>query len=59
MLACLGDKAALVDMVPDTAIEAIVGTWPSQFDTSLAKGLGFRGDTGFADIYAQACGDSV
>lgn len=50
-----GDQVAdLIDMVPDERIAAIVGTWPTLFDTTLAESLGFEGDRGFAAILDQA-----
>ncbi len=54
MLEALGERRALVDMQPDPQIAAIVGSWPTLFDTRLAASLGFDGDAGFADIMAQA-----
>jgi nucleoside-diphosphate-sugar epimerase len=35
---------------PDPAIERIVSTWPSRFDTGRANGLGFAGDESFDAI---------
>lgn len=50
-----GDAVAdLIAMAPDARIKAIVGTWPTLFDTSLAKKLGFAGDVDFAAILGQA-----
>ena len=50
-----GDEvAALIEMQPDARIAAIVGTWPTLFDTSLASRLGFEGDAGFDAILDQA-----
>ncbi len=54
MLEALGERRALVDMQPDPQIAAIVGSWPTLFDTRLAASLGFEGDASFADIMAQA-----
>jgi nucleoside-diphosphate-sugar epimerase len=58
MLAELGRRfgKATVDLVSlqrDPAIEAIVASWPSAFDTSRALGFGLSGDAGIADIVAQ------
>ena len=44
----------LINMTPDDKIKAIVGTWPTRFDTSLAKKLGFTGDADFSAILCQA-----
>ena len=44
------DARARVTMERDPKIEAIVGTWPSAFDTSLANGLGFHGDPSVREI---------
>ena len=50
-----GDATAdLIEMVPDTRIAAIVGTWPTSFDTALATSIGFKGDAGFDAILDQA-----
>ncbi|PJI91713.1 nucleoside-diphosphate-sugar epimerase [Yoonia maricola] len=50
-----GDSTAdLIEMKPDQRIIDIVGTWPTLFDTSLAKSLGFRGDMGLDMILDQA-----
>lgn len=59
MIAALRDKAGhatadLIAMQPDPAISAIVGTWPTLFDTRLAEKLGFTRDAGFAEILDQA-----
>lgn len=48
------DVASLIDMTPDARIAAIVGTWPTLFDTTLAQALGFAGDSGFEAILDQA-----
>ncbi len=42
--------AARVRFERDPAIEKIVLSWPSQFVTERADGLGFRGDGGIEDI---------
>ena len=44
------EARAHVTMRPDPKIEAIVGTWPSAFDTSLADELGFQGDLSVREI---------
>jgi hypothetical protein len=31
-------------------VEKIVGSWPGQWDTSRAEGLGLSGDRSFADV---------
>ncbi len=50
-----GDNVAdLIEMAPDPKIQAIVGTWPTLFDTSLAHRLGFSGDGEFGAILDQA-----
>jgi nucleoside-diphosphate-sugar epimerase len=50
-----GDAVAdLVTCVPDPKIMAIVGTWPSDFDISVATRLGFAKDAGFDAILDQA-----
>jgi nucleoside-diphosphate-sugar epimerase len=50
-----GDGVAdLIDMAPDPRIIAIVGTWPTLFDTAVAQKLGFTGDAGFEAILDQA-----
>lgn len=49
-----GDAANLIEMAPDARITAIVGTWPTLFDTTRAKSLGFKGDAGFEAILDQA-----
>lgn len=48
------DVANLIEVVPDARIQSIVGTWPTDFDTTLAEQLGFRGDAGFDAILDQA-----
>ena len=50
-----GDVVAdLIEMKPDDRIKAIVGTWPTLFETSLAQSLGFSGDPDFSAILDQA-----
>ena len=46
------DARARVTLKRDPAIEAIVGTWPSAFDTSLAECLGFERDQSAQAIVA-------
>ncbi len=48
------DVADLVQHVPDERIAAIVGSWPSLFDTRIANGLGFKGDVDLDAILDQA-----
>ncbi|MEO0929774.1 MAG: NAD-dependent epimerase, partial [Pseudomonadota bacterium] len=51
----MGDEVAdRINMVPDARIAAIVETWPSRFDTSVAKALGFQGDDSFDRVLDQA-----
>ncbi|MDQ7728897.1 D-erythronate dehydrogenase [Halomonas sp. SpR8] len=46
-----GEKAlARVRHEPDPRIEAIVASWPAQFETTKAKQLGFVGDDNFKQI---------
>ncbi|RKT21209.1 nucleoside-diphosphate-sugar epimerase [Paraburkholderia sp. RAU2J] len=35
---------------PDARVEKIVGSWPGQWNTSRAEGLGLSGDRSFADV---------
>ncbi len=49
-----GKTAALIEMALDPRIMSIVGTWPTLFDTSLARSLGFEGDASFDAILDQA-----
>lgn len=44
------EARARVTMAPDPKIEAIVGTWPAAFDTTLAHRLGFVGDDSVREI---------
>ncbi|KAI4717762.1 hypothetical protein E4T48_06057 [Aureobasidium sp. EXF-10727] len=44
------ETAALVEDVPDQAVENIVGSWPAVFDISKADGLGFEGDVTLIQI---------
>jgi nucleoside-diphosphate-sugar epimerase len=41
---------ALIDRRPDPAIERIVAGWPTRFDASRAKSLGFVAETDFGQI---------
>ncbi|MEL6839037.1 MAG: D-erythronate dehydrogenase [Pseudomonadota bacterium] len=51
----MGDAVAdRVTMAAICASGAIVETWPSRFDTSVAKALGFQGDDSFNAILDQA-----
>ena len=49
-----GAAAELIEMTPDEKIQAIVGTWPTLFDTALAESMGFSGDANFDTILSQA-----
>jgi D-erythronate 2-dehydrogenase len=44
------EVAERVSFEPDPAIERIVSTWPSHFDTTRATGLGFKGDSDFDSV---------
>lgn len=49
-----GDEAfSLVDVQPDPAVEAIVGSWPAHFDNRRAAGLGIVGDATIDDVVEQ------
>ncbi len=53
--AVIGQTVSKQDvLIKDEKIAAIVDTWPSLFDTTLADGLGFSGDAGFDAILDQA-----
>jgi nucleoside-diphosphate-sugar epimerase len=61
MLAALeeaaGQEAAdLVQFVPDERIDAIVGSWPYDFDTATADALGFGRDASLGDLIAAYIG---
>lgn len=43
------ERRALVEEKRDTSIEKIVGSWPAEFDISLAKSLGFVADKPLRD----------
>lgn len=45
--------SGLIDWVPDARIEAIVGSWPSEFVTARAAGLGLTAEDSF-DTIVQA-----
>ncbi|MFE9685170.1 D-erythronate dehydrogenase [Streptomyces sp. NPDC006285] len=46
-----GDSVAdLVTVVPDPAVEAIVGSWPAVFDPTRATALGLRPDDSFESV---------
>ncbi|MGW0817675.1 D-erythronate dehydrogenase [Streptomyces viridiviolaceus] len=46
-----GDAVAdLVTIAPDTGIEAIVGSWPAEFDNARAAVLGLEPDASFASV---------
>ena len=44
------EARALVEMAPDPAIEAIVGSWPSRFGNQRAHGLGLYADADAVDV---------
>jgi D-erythronate 2-dehydrogenase len=44
------DAAALIDWVPDPAVEAIVAGWPARFDAARARAIGLAPDPDFASI---------
>lgn len=49
--AVAGEQAlARVEMAPDAAITSIVANWPSRWDDSRARALGFAGDRNFEEI---------
>lgn len=53
------DVAALIDWVPDPAVEAIVAGWPSRFETPRAAALGLTPEPDFRSIiraYRQEAG---
>lgn len=55
-----GDKAvALIRREPDPAIRAIVANWPTRFDASRARDLGFEAETRFDDIIATHVRDEL
>jgi hypothetical protein len=39
-----------VTVVPDPAVEAIVGSWPASFDGARATALGLRPDDSFESV---------
>ncbi|MFE6158398.1 D-erythronate dehydrogenase [Streptomyces sp. NPDC056486] len=46
-----GDAVAdLVTVVPDPAVEAIVGSWPAAFDNARATALGLKADESFESV---------
>ncbi|WP_405812866.1 NAD-dependent epimerase/dehydratase family protein [Streptomyces sp. NBC_01390] len=46
-----GDAVAdLVTVAPDPAVEAIVGSWPADFDNTRATALGLRPDESFESV---------
>jgi D-erythronate 2-dehydrogenase len=46
-----GDEVAnRIVREPDARVEKIVGSWPGQWDTTRAEGLGLSGDRSFADV---------
>jgi D-erythronate 2-dehydrogenase len=44
------DAVALIRREPDPAVEAIVATWPRDFETARARQLGFVAETSIDDI---------
>jgi nucleoside-diphosphate-sugar epimerase len=49
--AVAGERAVkLIRREPDPAIEKIVAGWPTNFNASRARELGFSAETGFAEI---------
>ncbi|MFH8658326.1 D-erythronate dehydrogenase [Streptomyces afghaniensis] len=53
-----GDAVAdLVTIAPDPDVEAIVGSWPSVFDTTRAAALGLRPDPDFAAVVRDYVAD--
>ncbi len=62
MLAALrqvaGARAAdLVTVVPDPAVEAVVGSWPAVFDNRRAAGFGLRPDASFMSVLRDYVAD--
>lgn len=47
------EVASLVDWVPDPAVEAIVGTWPSRFSTPRAASLGLHPVPSFDEVVEE------
>lgn len=43
----------------DERIVKIVGSWPGEWDTTRATGLGLQGDATFADIIGSYCEDAL
>ncbi|KQP73236.1 NAD-dependent epimerase [Microbacterium sp. Leaf288] len=43
----------LVEVRPDPAVEAIVGSWPAHFENDRATGLGIEGDASIDDVVEQ------
>ena len=48
-----GGDTALIDWVPDPAIEAIVATWPAEIETERELALGFAPDTSLDALIIQ------
>lgn len=44
------ETSALIDWVPNPSIEAIVGSWPAQFEAARAKALGLGAEPDFDTI---------
>ena len=47
------EVAARVTVAPDPAVERLVGSWPSRFESARAQRLGLVGDASFAEVIAQ------
>jgi nucleoside-diphosphate-sugar epimerase len=45
--------SALVDWIPDPAIEAIVGSWPARFDAARARALGLTTNPDIDDVIRE------
>jgi D-erythronate 2-dehydrogenase len=55
-----GDKvAARIRRTPDPLVQRIVGSWPSQFDPTRARALGFEVETSFDEIIKAHIDDEL
>ena len=53
-----GDAVAdLVSFAPDPSVEAIVGSWPAEFDNARARALGLEPDADFEAVVRQYVAD--
>lgn len=53
-----GDAVAdLVTVAPDRGVEALVGSWPADFDNARAAALGLEPDPGFASVVRDYLAD--